>query len=106
MIQQWQESLELRVRQGELTPELKRTYIWGFAQFMDWLDLQQVQQVNDVLLRRWVESLRAQGHPSLSVEYWIECVWSFFSWATASGLIPLDPTAGISLGRQRPAKPG
>ncbi len=91
----WSESLHLQVHKGELSNTMRRTYEWGFAQFVDWLDHQGAGEVTDALIRRWINGLRAQGHDSFSVNFWFDCVQSFFAWAEHSGRISHNPTNGI-----------
>ena len=91
----WLASLDRQVAAGELPMTTKRTYEWGFAQFLDWLDHQQTDEVNEALIRHWIKSLEAHGHNSFSIGFWMDCVTSFFSWAHEAGALPANPALGV-----------
>jgi site-specific recombinase XerD len=94
-IGRWLASLEKQVEAGQLPITTKRTYEWGFAQFLDWFDHQPSNKVTAALIHRWIKSLQAQGHNSFSIGFWMDCVTSFFSWAYQAGEMPQNPTMGI-----------
>ncbi len=91
----WLAALDRQVDAGELPVTTKRTYEWGFAQFLDWLDHQRTDEISEELIRHWITSLQAQGHNSFSIGFWMDCVTSFFSWAHQAGALPANPTLGI-----------
>ncbi len=91
----WQASLDLQVKSGDLPGTTKRTFEWGFAQFLDWLDHQQKEEISGALIYRWIESLQAQGYNSFSIGFWLDCLKNFFAWAKENGFFAYDPTRGI-----------
>ena len=91
----WRASLNLQVAAGDLPRTTKRTLEWGFAQFLDWLDHQHKSEVSGSIIRRWVESLQAQGYNSFSVGFWLECVKNFFAWAVENEFFAFDPTLDV-----------
>jgi site-specific recombinase XerD len=94
----WQVDLEQQVQNGNLTDTMRKTYEWGFAQFLDWLDHTQVEAVTGPVIEEWVSGLHNQGHNSFSISFWLSCVQNFFHWAYASGGVSSDPTNGVESG--------
>ena len=97
LVGEWQASLDHKVRIGELSQAKRRTYEWGFAQFLDWLDHQGVSYVSEASVIRWVKSLQSQGYNSSAVGFWLECIRVFFVWAVKSGEMLSDPTIKIKI---------
>jgi site-specific recombinase XerC len=97
LVGDWQAYLALQVQAGKLTETMKRTYEWGFIQFVDWVDHQGVEQLNGTLICTWIDSLRKQGHNSFSIQFWVDCVMSFFEWAAKTGEFPNNPINGLQL---------
>ncbi len=94
-IGEWLAALDRQVAAGELPVTTKRTYEWGFAQFLDWFDHQNSDGITGMLIRRWITSLQSQGHNSFSIGFWIDCVSSFFLWAHEVGAVAQNPALGI-----------
>ena len=92
----WQAALAHQVQIGNLTETMKRTYEWGFAQFLDWLDHQNTELVTEKLIRTWISGLHRQGHNSFSIGFWLNCVQSFFAWATSEGIFDYNPTRHVT----------
>lgn len=80
---------------GDLTDTMRKTYEWGFAQFLDWLDHTGEAAVTSEIIELWVTGLHEQGHNSFSVGFWLGCVQNFFHWAYSVGSISNDPTEGV-----------
>ena len=98
LIEGWQSSLETQVQEGELTDTMRRTYEWGFAQFLDWLTHSRLESVSNMEIQNWVQGLEEQGHNSFSVSFWLSCVKNFFSWAHKNGNLTNDPSVGVRIG--------
>ena len=100
----WQAALGHQVEIGNLTETMKRTYEWGFAQFLDWLDHQNTEWVSEELIRTWISGLHRQGHNSFSIGFWLNCVHSFFAWAVSEGVWDYDPTHRVSFSTNQSAE--
>ena len=98
LVVSWQDSLEQQVQKGDLTDTMRKTYEWGFAQFLDWLEHTGAVSVTAPTIQDWLSGLHDQGHNSFSVSFWLGCVQNFFHWAYSVGSISNDPTAGIKVG--------
>lgn len=94
MVEAWQQAMEQQVDQGRLSETMKRSYEWGFAQYLDWLNHQAAGPTTPELITHWIRSLEEQGYNSFSVSFWLDSVKSFYSWAYEEGWIPRDPTIG------------
>ena len=94
LVQDWQSALTRQVNTGELSETMKRSYEWGFAQYIDWLHQQQTGSLATNMIQEWIRSLEDQGYNSFSLGFWVDSVKSFYEWAYREGRLMEDPTRG------------
>src|SRR5512139_1133977 len=89
MLDDWQATIALRVRSGELSETSRRTYVIGAMKFFDWCSGFSI--VTDDTIREWMAELRANGRKPATVNTWLAGLRSFFSWAVGARRLPYNP---------------
>jgi len=76
-----------------------RAYDTDLRAFVDWagrMDVTSPAAIDRTMLRRYVGSLTTRGLARRTIARKASALRRYFAWATRSGLIPADPSAGLS----------
>lgn len=98
LIADWQASLDLRVRTGELSAASLRTYQEGAQRFLDWCTGYSI--ITDEVIREWLADMRGAGFKPATANTWLAGLRAFFAWAVGARRLPYNPAAGIKSARR------
>jgi integrase/recombinase XerC len=95
LITEWQDSVKLSVKAGDISNATKTTYIVGMNKFMSWLQQQSDKQVSAKTIQEWKKYLLDLGKKPTSINSWLAGVKRFFEWTVNAGYFEYSPTATI-----------
>ena len=81
------------------SPATKRAYVADVDDFVNWLlegEIHDVQDVDRLVLRRWMASLAARELAKSTIARKAAAIRSYFSWLRSRGVIEVDPAARLS----------